>query len=165
MARRGGIHITPAQMAAQWRPLPHRFQLNLWNFEVEAGQAAVEVFKESFDLHRLNTNNSAPWRPRRDRKTHPILKETGTLKNSIRYKRTKQAGNDVVRTFTDPRTFGTAARHPGFCYAAVHNDPSGSHTYGNTGVKSIRRQFIGHSTVLNVKLKRLSIKIFEGFPK
>ena len=49
-----GIVITPQQMVAQWRHLPHKFQVNLWNFEVKAGKAAVNIFRESFAIKRFN---------------------------------------------------------------------------------------------------------------
>ncbi|MBO6255713.1 MAG: hypothetical protein J6O49_19050 [Bacteroidaceae bacterium] len=162
MAKKRGMRITPEQMIAQWRPLRHKFQLNVWNFQVEVAKAAVEVFQMSFELHRFNTNNSMPWRERRKNYKHPILKETGTLKNSIRYKKLTKSS---MRVFTAPSQFGTAARHKGFCYAAVHNDPSGSHTYGHTGVRSIQRQFMGYSSILDKKVRELSVQIFNGFPK
>lgn len=162
MAKKRGIPISPTQLAAQWRPLQHKFRLNVWNFRVEAAQAAVEVFQGSFDLHRFNTNNSLRWRERRRNYKHPILDETGTLKNSIVY---KKLTNETMRVFTDPSKFFTAARHKGFCYAAIHNDPSGTHTYGRTGVPSVQRQFMGHSSVLDKKIKQLLANIFIGFPK
>lgn len=162
MAKKRGTPITPEQLVAQWLPLQHKFRLNVWNFKVEAAQAAVDVFQESFDLHRFNTNNSMPWRARRRNYKHPILKETGTLQKSIKYKKMSES---QMRVFTDPSAFGTSARHQGFCYAAVHNDPSGSHTYGRTGVKSVQRQFMGHSSILDKKIKQLIANIFIGFPK
>lgn len=159
--------ITPKQLAAQWRHLPHKFQVNLWNFEVQVGKAAVSIFKESFKLGRFNSSKSMPWRPRRDRKTHPILKETSSLKNSIKWKHlSAKASPSGVRIYTDPNGFRNTKRHKGFCYAAVHNAPSGTHTYGSTGVRSVRRQYIGHSNVLRNKLKELTNTVlFAGFPK
>ena len=35
----GGGMITPAQMMQQWKNAPHRFDLNLNNFEVRIGRA------------------------------------------------------------------------------------------------------------------------------
>jgi hypothetical protein len=161
-----GKRITPEQMKAQWMHLPHKFQVNCWNFEIQAGSKAVSIFKESFEMHRFNSFGSIPWRPRRDRKTHPILKETSSLKNSIKWKRQADSlSSSGVRIYTDPNGFNNTARHRGFCYAAVHNDPSGTHTYGNTGVRSVQRQYIGYSTVLKSELINLSVVIFEGFPK
>lgn len=152
-------------MIAQWRTLPHKFGVNLWNFEVKAGKAAKEVFQKSFELRRLNTSGSFGWKSRRDPKPHPILNETSTLKNSIRWKHLDQSNASGVRIYTDPTKFGTAKRHAGFCYAAVHNARDGAYRYGNTGVPSVQRQFIGHSTVLKDQLNQLSVIIFNGFPK
>ena len=163
----GGIPISPRQLAAQWKRLPHKFQVNLWNFEVRLGKEAVDIFKESFDLGRFNKSNSIPWKPRRDRKSHPILKETSSLKNSIKWKHLSgKSTPSGVRIYTDPNGFKRTARHRGFCYAAIHNDPSGTHTYGNTGVRSVRRQYIGHTDVLRSKIRELTTQIlFQGFPK
>ena len=98
----GGGMITPAQMMQQWKNAPHRFDLNLNNFEVRIGRAAEAIFKKSFEMHRFNTASAA--RPMR--------------------------------------------------------------TYGKTGVKSIQRQFIGHSSYLEDEFKQLAIStLFNGFPK
>lgn len=161
-----GKPITPQQLISQWRFLPYKFQVNVWNFEVKAGRAAVDIFKESFDMGRLNTSGSIPWRPRKDRKAHPILRETLSLKNSIKWKLIwKGFKPSGVRIYTDPNGFKNTKRHRGFCYAAVHNAPSGTYHYGASGVPSIQRQYIGHSTVLKDKLIQLSATIFSGFPK
>lgn len=170
MAKAGvgvGKPISPKQLVARWKHLPHRFQVNLWNFEVKAGKEAVGIFKESFDLGRFNSSKSVPWKPRRDRKTHPILNETSSLKNSIKWKHlSAKSAPTGVRIYTDPNGFRRTKRHKGFCYAAVHNAKSGTYTYGNTGVRSIRRQYIGHSDVLKSKLKELTTQVlFDGFPK
>lgn len=163
--KKAGKVISPSQMAAQWRSLPHQFDLNLFNFAATIGHDATEIFKQSFDMRRLNTSGSVTWRKRRDKRPHPILNETLTLKNSIKYRSLKDSGKRLIRIYTDPTAFGTAARHRGFCYAAVHNDPSGRHYYGKTGVKSIQRQFIGHSTALTDRFKKLAVSIFNGFPQ
>ncbi len=153
----GGIPITPARMVAQWKDAPHKFDLNVWNFQVEAGKAAVSAFQKSFEMRRFNTQGSSPWKHRVDKKKHPILEETGTLKKSIKRK-SLPGKNKGVRIFTDPNAFDSAARHAGYCYAGIHND----------GLKSIniaRRRFIGYSTNLDDELKKLTVSIFKGFPK
>lgn len=161
-----GKSISPQQMIAQWRNLPHKFQVNVWSFEIQAGRAAVSIFQESFDLKRLNSAGSMPWRPRRDKKTHPLLNETSSLKNSIKWKHISEKSNPSgVRIYTDPNGFKHTKRHRGFCYAAVHNAKSGTYTYGRTGVASVQRQYIGHASVLKDKLIQLSAVIFTGFPK
>lgn len=159
-------NISPKQMIAQWRHLPHKFEVNAWNFEVKAAKAAVSIFKESFDLQRFNSKGSFGWKNRRDTKTHPILKETESLKNSIKWRhQSDRSSPSGIRIFTDPNGFKKTKRHRGFCYAAIHNAKDGTYTYGNTGVRSIQRQYIGHSSVLKEKLMSLSAIIFEGFPK
>lgn len=159
--------ITPKQLSEQWLRLPNKLAVNIWNFEVRAGKEAVSVFKQSFTLLRFNSSGEFPWRERSDRKSHPILNETGSLKESISWKHLGggDSGGKGVRIYTDPGKFKNTKRHRGFCYAAIHNAKDGTYTYGNTGVRSIQRQYIGHSTVLKDKLKALSSIIFEGFPK
>lgn len=166
MAKKGNI-LTPKQFQQQWMHALHRYQLNVWNFQAEAGRAGVEVFKGSFPMRRLNTSSSKPWKKRSKtwRKKHPILEETGTLKNSIEWKYLGGIGGKKgVRIYTNPTKFYTAKRHRGFCYAAVHNDPDGSHTYGRSGVPSVQRQFIGNSSFLDRKFRALAPMIFKGFP-
>jgi hypothetical protein len=157
-------NISPRQLANKWRTLPSKFEVNVWNFEVRAGKAAVDIFKKSFDLQRFNSPGQFKWRGRRDAKSHPILDETGSLKSSIKWKHldSKPSG---VRIYTDPKSFGNTKRHRGFCFADVHNAPDGTYTYGNTGVRSVQRQYIGDSSLLGDKLKELSLVIFEGFHK
>lgn len=162
----GGVPISPKKMAAQWKNAAHDFSINIWNFEVTLGQEAVNIFKGSFNKKRLNSVGSLRWQPRKDRKKHPILNETSTLQKSIEWKYIRAAGNlEGITIYTNPKKFGTAKRHKGFCYAAIHNDPSGTHTYGATGAPSVQRQFIGDSTALNDRIKKLTKMIFKGFPK
>lgn len=162
MAKGRGKLITPDQLVMQWKTLPNKLEVNINNFEVRAAKAAKEVFQTSFEIGRLYAAGSTKWPKRKDRRSHPILKETGTLQRSISYK--QMTGKRGVKIFTDPSKFGTAKRHKGFCYAAIHNAPSGTYSYGNRG-PSIQRQFIGHSDVLKRQLYSLSSVIFEGFPK
>ena len=167
MVKKGGIQLKPEMFMQQWMHASHRFQLNVWNFEVELARAAVDIFKQSFDMHRLNTSGSRTWKPRKRNYKHEILRETGTMMNSIEWKYLNDApgpSKGGVRIYTNPSKYMTAARHKGFCYAAVHNAPSGTYTYGNTWRRSIQRQFIGHSTVLDRKIKELTPKIFAGLP-
>ena len=163
-----GIVITPQQMVAQWRHLPHKFQVNLWNFEVKAGKAAVNIFKESFDIKRFNDSGSSPWQPRsvKSKKTHPLMTETFSLKQSIKWKHMGARGmSSGVTIYTDPNGFQHTARHRGFCYAAVHNSPSSLGMRRGSVKNMPRRQFMGHSGVLKEELKKLSVVIFQGFPK
>lgn len=154
--------ITPRQMIAQWAGATHKFQVNVHNFEVEAGKLAVETFKESFDKHRMNTQGAKRWAPWQGSYSGKgsLMNETGTLKNSIKVKEIKA---HKVHIFTDPSAFGSSARHQGFCYAAVHNNLESLAIKPAKGPKR-ERQFIGHSTVLENKLKKQSIHLFDGLP-
>ena len=149
---------------AQWMGADHRFQVNVHNFEVKAGQAAVDVFQASFDKKRFNGAGRKRW-PKWQGKYSgkgTLMNETGTLKNSIKVKSIK---NHKITVFTDPRDFISGpARHRGFCYAAVHNNFDTLPIKPPHGPKA-QRQFIGHSAVLKDELKNLSVHIFDGFPK
>ena len=161
-----GKPITPKQVVAQWRHLPHKLYVNIWNFEVKAGKAAQSIFQESFDMKRFNTSGSAAWpsRSKYSKAIHPLMVETGSLKRSIKWKHTGSKGEPSgVTIYTDPDGFKHTNAHRGFCYAAVHNGPS-HFRWGR--VKNMpRRQFMGHSSVLAEELKKLSAMIFQGFPK
>lgn len=161
-----GVPITPKQVIAQWRNLPHKFQVNAWNFEVKAGKAAQAIFQESFDLKRFNSAGSSHWpsRSKFNKAVHPLMVETGSLKKSIKWKHagTKDNPNGVT-IYTDPNGFKNTNSHRGFCYAAVHNGPD---SFRRGRVRNMpRRQFIGNSSVLEDELKKLSAMIFQGFPK
>lgn len=162
-----GKVITPKQLARQWANLPNKFEVNIFNFETLAGNAAKKVFRDSFYLRRFNSSGTFAWRARRDHKPHPILEETGNLKNSIVWQRSGTGTQRGVTIYTSPFAFKYSKRQYGrnFCYAAIHNAPNGTYTYGKSGVPSIQRQFIGYSTTLNDKLASYSIHIFDGFPK
>ena len=162
-----GKTITPRQLAQQWLRLPNKFEVNVFNFETLMGNAAKKVFRDSFYLRRFNSAGTFSWQPRRNHKPHPILEETGTLKHSIVWDRFRANKNSGIKIFTDPDMFKFSNRQYGrnFCYAAVHNAPNGTYTYGKTGVRSIQRQFIGYSTTIADKISSYSIRIFDGFPK
>lgn len=158
------IKISPQQMAAQWVGAAHKFQIGVHNFEVKAGQAAVQVFQDSFLKKRMNTAGSRPWAPWQGnyRGGAGLLQEFGTLRDSI-----KVAAHvkHRITIFTDPKEFNNSVqRHKGFCYAGVHNNLNSLVNKPKKGPKK-ERQFIGHSTVLKAELEKLSVLIFEGLPK
>ena len=161
-----GIPITPKQVVAQWRNLPHKFQVNLWNFEVKAGKAAQEGFQKSFDIKKFNSSGSTIWasRSKHSKATHPLMVETGSLKKSIKWKHAgDRSSPSGVVVYTDPNGFTRTNAHRGFCYAAVHNGPD---KYRRGRVRNMpRRQFMGYSTEVKDELIKLSKIIFQGFPK
>lgn len=159
--------ISSKQMAEQWATLPNKFEVNVCNFETVVGDKAEYIFKRSFYLGHFNSSGEYAWKERQRKRPYPILNETGQLKNSISWKRIPQSDTSRgVVIFTDPDKFRNLHhRNQGACYADVHNAESGSYTYGNTGVPSVQRQFIGHSTAIRDMLYKNKYKIFDGFPK
>jgi len=164
MAGTIGKEITFEKLVEQWNSAPVRFEINALNFNTNIGKDAVEIFKKSFELRTFNSSGSFPWSPRKDKKPHQLLEETGSLKNSIVYSNLSDHGTGV-KIYTDPRAFGGSNRNKaGICYAAIHNDPDGSYTFNNGG-KSVRRQFMGHSSILKEKIETLTRTIlFQGMP-
>lgn len=149
---------------AQWLGADHKFQVNVHNFEVQAGKAAVETFQKSFEKKGFNSAHGGRWPSWQGSYAGrgSLMDETGTLKNSIKVKSIK---NHKITIFTDPKDFNNApARHRGFCYAAVHNNLESLSIKPPRGPRR-ERQFIGHSTVLADELEKLSIHIFDGLPK
>lgn len=162
----GNKVLTPKQVVAQWRHLPHKFQVNLWNFEVKAGKAAQEIFQGSFDMKKFNSSDGSAWPARSpsSKGGHPLMVDTGSLKNSIKWKHAGEKSNPSgVIVYTDPNGFNDTTRHQGFCYAAVHNGPQSFRTGAMS--KMPRRQFMGYSSVVKDELIDLSSVIFQGFPK
>lgn len=151
----------------QWRDVPHKFSVNLWNFEVKAGKAAVEIFQSSFDVKQFMSVDSVPWKPRskKSKGSHPLMVETGTLKGSIKWKHLgDKASPSGVSVYTDPKHFRNNKYHKGFCFAEIHNSPSPTVRRGRVAMMP-QRQFMGHTKFLEDELYKLADVIFKGFPK
>lgn len=164
--------MTPQQWVAQWEPLSHRFDLNLWDFQVSVGQEAVDIFQHSFDLHRFNSAGSTTWkmRPKRNKGGFTVgeLVESMSLRDSISYEvESYNRAKGRVKVFTDPSAFGGTYSHKGFCFAAVHNSDDNSVRRGRVA-NMPQRQFMptekGDSSVMKNKLRELERMIFRTFP-
>jgi phage gpG-like protein len=172
-----GKGITPAQLAALWATLPNKFEVNLINFEKHVGEDIRDSFKKSFVLGRFNSAREFAWRSRSKSYSHSILNETGSLKDSITYSRKSNTNffkrlfgiksNHTISIYTDPSAFRGSKRQHGrkFCYAAIHNDPDGTHTYGRGGKPTIQRQFMGESSDAKKIIRDHKSYLFDGFPK
>lgn len=158
----GAPQITPQRMIAQWAFATNRLTSNIWMFESKIAEEAVTFFKGAFYRKRLDWS-SQKWAP--NKRSNELMLETGTLRNSIVWEREANGLNRRINIYTDPNKFNTSASHRGFCYAAIHNAPSGTYTYGKSGAPSIQRQFIGHSNDLDDIFNKMAIMIFNGFPK
>lgn len=174
-----GSIITPKRLAAQWRTLPAKFEVNVFNFETLIGPAIVDVFKESFTLKKFNSTGQAPWPSRNDTRSNPLLYESGALKDSIKVKKRTKKHSVVIytddsefihsyRNSTDPHKYGARRnknRNYAFVYAGIHN--LGGRASGATGLAAFikPRQFMGYSTVADSRMLYYTNKIFEGFPR
>ena len=110
---------------------------------------------------------SNSWKSREDKKPHPLLNETGSLKESIVWRRASGTGNKrSVIVYTNPLAFkGEKRNKRGICYAAIHNEGGKIANPGSPASYIRQRQFIGYSTTVADKISSYSIRIFDGFPK
>lgn len=40
-----GKPLSPQQVVSQWKVMPNKLAVNIWNFEVKAGKAAQKILK------------------------------------------------------------------------------------------------------------------------
>lgn len=152
--------IKLGQIATQWRNAAHDFQVNVWNFEVEAARIAKAHFKESFAKKAFD-GHGWPRRSPNYHASHPLLRETGSLYRSIVSVHQRGKG---AKVWTDPSKFGNTKRHRGFCFAAVHNEGLPFKAFGRKPMNMPKRQFIGNSKPLEAKIKRIIPMIFKHLP-
>lgn len=164
--RRRGTSITLEQMIQQWVMAPYIFQLNANRAAVWLAKRARLYFSRSFVMHGYFGQPSRKWKKRKRKYAHPILVETGTLRDSLTV-RVPANYNPIVKrasVWTDPAKFRGNRRSGGRCYAAIHNAPSGTYTYGPGGPPTVQRQFMGHSTKFKEDIPKLKKILFRGIP-
>lgn len=130
-------------------------------FRVVAGLRALKVFQQSFSMKRFNTSNSRAWKPlaaytirkRAKRGTGTrILYEYGDLfKSLVLDGSVTNGGTGLIHTEVVP---ANTSKHKkkSICYAGWHNEGEGTYgnSYGKHTAKSyVKRQFMGHSSLLN----------------
>lgn len=156
-----GGTMTMPQLYNHFRVARYNVERGSVNFAIVLSERALAIFQESFKLKRFNSRGSSAWpklsghtiKSRIRHKTWPgagrMLMELGELYSSLKQKPTGVGG----MVYTDPKAFkedtyksGKKRRH--ICYAAVHNEgkEGGYYFWGNR--PAVRRQFIGHSTLL-----------------
>lgn len=153
MADLSGKILTFKQFAMQWEAAPSRFEVNVFNFETDVADAAVDIFKKSFYLKRFNSSSTDHWAP--TTRKNPILVETGQLRDSIKrmiYSGSKGKG---VIIYTNPTYRASFDKRHQRTYGEIHNRGIG-------GIE--QRQFMGHSDYLEEYIITHSKKIFQGFP-
>lgn len=162
-------------MMDQWIDAAHRFEVNEHNFEIKTMKDLQQLFLSNFESKSFNrvpwprwTSRYAQWVYENSHSGHTMLDETGTLKRSIKTDvppigKNNMRGMRRSKMYTDPSAFGTAKRHPGFCYAEVHNNLNSLISKPYPGPK-FRRQFMGHSNATLSILRSNERMIFQGFP-
>lgn len=188
------MKITLDQFVDQWakggssRGAVSRLESNVFEFTTLAGHYSKRYFATSF-LYGGFYGTGRKWEVRQSRWgkkfTHPVLIDTGTLKDSI-----KAEGKETrITGWTDSRKriFKRGARYDIFTtevsrpiqgkrgksasryghYAAIHNtDPrySGFTVNQYSSKKPIHRQFMGLNPSLDKEIERFIPLIFKGFP-
>lgn len=168
-----------SQFSKQWADLPHKFELNVEHFKSSIGPAVAEEFKRNFSRRAWGGSS---WPARKDHKPHPLLFETGSLRNSISVKRLHQKVKKKVevhtndeeplyaqRNSTDPHRWGariSKRREYAFVYAAIHNEGGKIATPGSPASHIKQRKFMGDdSPAVDRIIRFYSRYIFEGFPQ
>lgn len=137
------------------------------NFRIAVGYRALKIFDNSFRYSKFYSRNARSWHKlspatlakRRSRKTGSrILVEYGDLRNSLKIHEhspnlplTTTVYTEEVFPSENNRQVNT------FCYAGLHNEGVG--TYGRTGKRYIKRQFMGHSSHLDPMTDRIMRKM------
>lgn len=125
--------VTPEQFLREIRNLPNKLEVEVFRAKQDIGRQAVAHFRSSFDKAGFAGGNGKKWAQRDHIYPHPILKQTGALRDSVRVFHT---GSTIV--------VGTDNK-----YSQYHNDPTGSWSRNQYTDKTItQRQFIGNSSEL-----------------
>ncbi len=185
------IKISLDEFCNQWhkskmqKPWHSVLAFNADEFVTKAGIYSLSAFRESFAMGGFGGRK---WKPRESKWgkkfQHPIMIDTGTLKDSIKGEKSKlgefsRIGKrdykrryryDIWTTEVSKPIKGKRGKRStkNQTYAAVHNtDPSfGLYTvnqYSNR--RPVQRQFIGHNDKILDKINEDFVPlIFKGFP-
>lgn len=147
------IDISFQDMLNQWKTASSKFSANYYKTKLEIGETYVREYKRSFELRHIPGTNQY-WRNRKRAYNHPILQETGTLKNSISYQLFEGGG---LQIYTDESKFPVGRRRNGSkSYAAFHNNPDGTYP------PNIQRKFIGDSPLIELKVQTMLLNLLKS---
>lgn len=159
-------NITPEQMVAHWANWRPRYDMAINNFLVKATSFFEYHFKGAITDGSWNGKSypqrSSDWMRRIRKKyggVYPILRETETMKNSIK---NKKNSNRTSVIYTDPRAYCTSRRNPrNRCYAAVHNEGLPLAHGGNMP----KRQFMGNNSHWELEARQILVnELAQVFP-
>lgn len=144
--------ISFEDMFNQWKTAPSRFASNYFKTKLEIGETYVREFKRSFDLKKEPGGRF--WRTRKHNYNHPILNETGALRESISYQLYEGGG---LMIYTEENKFPIGRRkHDSKSYAAFHNSPDGTYP------PNVQRQFMGDSPLIELKVQNMLYKLLQS---
>jgi len=110
----------------------------------DMSKIAAKHFDDSFVNEGFTYNSLMKWRERkRDRGKHKILQKTGKLRRSVK-----------SNVFTTKNGFEIRFRS-NVIYAKIHNEGLIGRAWGKHTFKMPKRQFMGYSRVLDLRLQRL----------
>lgn len=187
--------ITFKQFIEPWKgvnpsSLGSKFSVNVLEFTIKAGVYSKlkflnNIWQGSFFGQKWPQRKQNRWLRRFP---HQPLTDTGKLVSSIRNSGKVVKGGKVVsntqyyanrktmnsytyhieanpKSESDPPKRGGRDRSRNMGYAAIHNAPSGTFTYGTNGPPSVQRQFIGHHQSLSGYINRVFVPhIMDGIP-
>lgn len=106
---------------------------------------AAKHFDDSFVNEGFTYNSLWKWKHRKrpDRYSHKILQDTGKLRRSIR-----------SNVFTTKNGFEVRFKS-NVVYASIHNEGLIGKAYGKHPFKMPKRQFMGYSRVLDLRLQKM----------
>lgn len=106
---------------------------------------ASKHFDDSFKNEGFTYNTLWKWQPRKrpNRYTHKILQKSGKLRKSIK-----------SNVFTTKESFEVRFKS-NVIYAKIHNEGLMGMAYGKHPFKMPKRQFMGYSRVLDLKIQRM----------
>lgn len=178
------MEITLNEMISHWQRgetkmgMGNRLHYNIGNFITEAGDYSRRFFQFSFASGGFYASGQS-WKPRTSpwgkKFTHPVLIDTGKLKESIKGERIfdgKKGSHDTYRIKTTALSEAVARKRgestKDSSYAAVHNTDARISPFSvNQYCKRtpVQRQFIGLSDKLDNYINTHYVpRIFKYFP-
>ena len=140
--------MTFKQFTQHISTLPNAFAAYDFAIKNKVGDEYVNAFKKNFDTKSFF--GKVQWPAAKVPKNHPLMQETGRLRNTIRY---QILPPNTIEVSTHERCTdkGRSAT-----YAAFHNDPMNDiHAYLSGHGYNIHRQFIGDDPDLESEVAKL----------
>lgn len=178
VAQHGVKHgeLSGKQWGIHLRIVQYEIEINTVNFVQVMIRYAKRIFEKSFEAQKFYSQGGQKWdsikestqdiRNKRGILSTRILDERGALKNSLGIEAAVVGRAFMASIVTNPVTDRDGRK---VCYAAIHNEASGSYSFGNNNrvfrrripkSPSVQRQFMGHSTYIDSFATKIRNKYF-----